>query len=261
MNEFEKTILENLRVLYVEDEIITRSKTVNEIKNQIGKLYTAKDGKDGIEKFNKYKPDVLVTDLIMPDMSGIELAREIRNAGSNCSIIITTSLNDTKTILESVDVGIEKYIIKPIDSEELVQTLLRIGKRLFQVQVEGALLENILLLTKEQKKQFEVLIRNQWSNYLKSLTGKGASNIEITINGKFIEIKSIDCLTAIEKSLIEKKYSHKMIDFTRTYLYKGVKKEIEEMFSAIGNIDVYLEEIEVNSKKNYEKLVFSFDKA
>lgn len=258
MNEFEKTILQNLKVLYVEDEIITRSKTTNEIKSHIGNLYTAKDCSDGIEKFEKYKPDILVTDLIMPDMTGIELGREIRSRGYDCPIVITTSLNDTKTILESVDIGIEKYIIKPIDSDELLQVLLRIGKKIFKTQIESALFKDVMLLTKNQKRQFEMLIRSEWGNYLKGLTGKGATNIEITINGNLIELKSIDCLTQYEKSLLRKGYSYKMIDFTRTFLYKGVQSEIEEMFSSIGKINVYLKEIEVNSQKNYDKLVFSF---
>lgn len=258
MTEFEKTVLQNMKVLYVEDEIITRSKIVDDIKPHIGNLYIAKDAKDGIEKFRKFKPDVLVTDLIMPDMTGIELGREIRNDGFNGPIIITTSLNDSETILKSVDIGIEKYIIKPIDSYELIQSLLKVGKKQFQLQIEGALLTDVFLLTKEQKKQFEMLIRNKWSAYLKKLTGKGALNIEISINGDCIGLKSKGCLTLYEKNLIDNGYSHKMIDFTRTFLYKGVQKDMEEMFSSIGNIKVYLKDIEVDSKKNYEQLLFSF---
>lgn len=257
MNELDKKILQNITVLYVEDEIITRSKTVSEIKEYIGKLYTAKDGTDGIQKFEEFKPDVLVTDLIMPDMTGIELGRELRRRGYNCPIIVTSAMSDTNTILESVDVGIEKYIIKPFDSMDLLDVILKVSRKLMIKASTEPSNKLEKLIEGEEQKNITSSVRRFWGNFLKSNTGKGATHIDVNINKDVLTIRSKDNLTVFEKKLIDISYDSKIIDFTRAYLYKGLQMELEEGLSELCDFKFELIKVEVDSKNETECLEFA----
>lgn len=259
LNKLDKLILENIKVLYIEDENVTRAKVSNELQKFISHLCTASNGKDGIEKFYNYKPDVIITDLIMPDITGLELARILRSKGVECPIIITSALDDTKSILELVDLGIEKYIIKPINVQELKDAIIKIGKKYIFFQTEKYIENEGVLLDKEKQKQIESLFRIACTNYLKTLIGKGPRKIEVSISGRDIEIKAFDSLTQLEKNLLQYGYDHKMIDFNRHFLFNAAKDEIEEKFSEFCNLKMHLKRIEINSEMHYDKFEFVFN--
>lgn len=258
MNEFERVILENIVVLYIEDENVTRNIISNELKKSIPCFYTAKDGFDGIAKYYKYKPHIIITDLIMPNKTGLEFARELRNNGIQCPIIITSIKKDFESILELVELGIEQYLVKPINTSELLEHILRIIKKNIFFETEKYINNKGILLDQERQKQIESLFRVLCTTYLKSLLGKGPRKVEVSILGNSIEIKAIDSLTFFEQTLIDHGYDNCMIDFNRTFLYKSIKDDIEEKFSTFCNMKMKLENIEVNSKKHFDKFKFSF---
>ena len=107
----------NLKVLYVEDEDFHREQLGIFLKRRFGKLYLAENGFIGFEKFKETSPDIVITDLKMPEMDGIELTKRIREIDKDCAIIITTAFSDVETILEAVNIGIDKYVLKPIKNE------------------------------------------------------------------------------------------------------------------------------------------------
>lgn len=257
MDYKDKIILQNMSVLYIEDEPITRKEISNYIKSLLGKLVTASNGLDGLKKIQTYNPDILIVDLILPDMTGIELIAQIRESGCSCPIITTTGLDNIEDILKLVDLGIEKYIIKPIDTSELSQALVQISGKLLGFQIKQYL-KKTSILNIEQRKQLEQQIRNCFGIYLKELTGKGAERIEITLKISEVDIKLINCLTIMEKSLAVGGYDYKMIDFNRNFLYKAWKKDMEDKFSFFCDFPIYLKEIETNSEKGYDKLTFSY---
>ncbi|MEL7657356.1 MAG: response regulator, partial [Bacillota bacterium] len=115
--------LKNLRVLYVEDDEATREALSKFLNRRAGKLHVASDGEEGIRKFNECKPNLLIVDLIMPGMSGLEMIGEIRKQNKECRILITSTINEINTVIEAVDLGIDHYIIKPIDMEDLERKL------------------------------------------------------------------------------------------------------------------------------------------
>lgn len=127
MDNKKKNLLHNLRVLYVEDEELTRKEMSKFLRRRIGKLYLAENGKEGLEIYKDQRPDIVIADLVMPTMGGIEMIERIRSMGDTCFIMITSALGDVDSILETVDIGIEKYIIKPIDTDKLVESLIDVG--------------------------------------------------------------------------------------------------------------------------------------
>ncbi len=82
-------------------------------------IRTASDGESGFELFNDWKPDLVITDLQMPNVSGLELCQKIREF-SEIPIIILSVKDDEKTIVEALDAGADDYVTKPFSSNELL---------------------------------------------------------------------------------------------------------------------------------------------
>ncbi|TCO75250.1 Na-translocating system protein MpsC family protein [Marinisporobacter balticus] len=248
-------ILQNIKILYVEDERITKNQVFRFLKKRVGKVVLAENGEDGIKKFIEYKPDIIITDLIMPDMSGIEMLRKIRNDGYKCPCIITSALSDSKTILETVDLKIEKYLIKPIDVDALVKSLKDIVSEELECSENLLVINRQFILTDDKKSELELEIRNVYSRYLKKVTGKGAKIIQVFIKGKEIEILSKENLTAIEENLLLAGENFKAIEIIRKTVYEHTKVDIEKQIADLINRNVTIKKIEICPKEKYERII------
>jgi len=109
----------DLALLYVEDEPVTRSTIAAMLERQIQTVYQAGDGKAGLEAFKAHRPEVVITDIRMPVMSGLDMAREIRALAPRTHIIVTTAHNDTDFFLDAIDIGIDQYVLKPVSLDLL----------------------------------------------------------------------------------------------------------------------------------------------
>ncbi len=78
------------------------------------------NGEDGIKKFIKISPDLVITDIMMPDITGLEMACELKKINPNIPIIILSAFSDKDKFLNAIDVGVVKYFIKPFDPDELL---------------------------------------------------------------------------------------------------------------------------------------------
>ena len=119
----ENTPLEKVKVLYVEDDDNARDALASMLKRRVGRLFTARDGAEGLSLFQTYQPEIIIADLFMPNMGGVEMIRQIKAAGHKPFVIITTAVSESKVILDAVDVGIDKYIVKPLDLSALMDEL------------------------------------------------------------------------------------------------------------------------------------------
>ncbi len=113
-------ILKKLKVLLVEDE----EKLASLLKNAIGDSFysfsVANDGEEGLKKFLQIKPDIVITDIMMPKMTGLEMAEAIRKIDSKVPIIILSAYSEPDKFLNAIDIGVVKYFIKPFDPDELL---------------------------------------------------------------------------------------------------------------------------------------------
>ena len=110
------------RILIVEDEIVSLNMIASILKEDYSVL-TASNGEKAFNLYKKFNPHIIITDLKMPIMDGIELIRKIRNIDQNSKIIITTCKNDVDTLLEATELKLFKYIIKPINFTKLKSTI------------------------------------------------------------------------------------------------------------------------------------------
>ncbi len=119
----EKNPLQEITVLYVEDEAIIREEFVDILENEVHALHVAKNGEEGLELFKKHQIDVVITDIRMPIMDGLSMSRAILAIDKSMPIIISSAFNDTQYLMESIKLGIHYYLLKPVNLNELFSTL------------------------------------------------------------------------------------------------------------------------------------------
>jgi len=112
-----------ISVLYVEDEPITRSAVSRMLKRRVATLYEAENGKEGLELFDQYRPNIVISDIRMPVMDGMAMSKEIKSLDKASRIILTTAHSDASILLDSIEVGVDKYILKPLDMDALYSAI------------------------------------------------------------------------------------------------------------------------------------------
>jgi len=125
--------LNSLTVLFVEDEKELRNALEGAIGDEFEKFIVARDGDDGLKKFKKYKPDIVITDILMPIRDGLEMAKDIKHISRETPIIVLSAFSEKERLLKAIDVGIDKYLIKPIDPDELMLTVNYIADELLSL--------------------------------------------------------------------------------------------------------------------------------
>ncbi len=231
----------NLKVLYIEDESDTLDAMARFLRRRFASVTIAKDGEEGWRKFNECHPDLIITDLLMPEYSGFDLIRKIRDTGYANPIMITSALQDVDSIIKTVDLGISKYIIKPISLPDLDSDLDRIGQEIIAQQ------NKIFDYTIEQKKERETSIRHSISNMLKKYSGKGPRDVKVFIGSDLIEITCLEVRTVFEETLYEKGKNTALIEQNRRLYYQILKNEIEQNVSHVVEMQVKIKDIHINA--------------
>ena len=112
--------LKKLKILFVEDE----QKIASLIKEAIGgyfyKFLIAKDGAEALEIYYKFAPDIVIADINMPILNGLDMAKEIRKDNKEIPIIILSAFSEKEKLFQAIDVGVGKYFLKPYDPDALL---------------------------------------------------------------------------------------------------------------------------------------------
>lgn len=122
----------SLTVLFVEDEYDAREMGAAMFGLLFAKVYQAKNGEEGLALYREKKPDIIITDIHMPVMDGLAMIKEIRKEEPRIPVIVTTAFSDDKYFLESIRLGIDRYILKPIAKDECLEAVTTLSKRLFE---------------------------------------------------------------------------------------------------------------------------------
>ncbi|WP_294966427.1 response regulator, partial [Sulfurimonas sp.] len=112
-----------LKVLYVEDDE-NISKQVHRILNRIfDHIDIEVDGKSGLEKYEEHNHDIVITDLSMPIINGIVMSHKIKQKNKDQMIIVTSAHNEMKYMSKLIDIGVNKFIYKPINLKNILEVL------------------------------------------------------------------------------------------------------------------------------------------
>ncbi|KAA6224597.1 MULTISPECIES: response regulator transcription factor [unclassified Campylobacter] len=113
----------DLVIMVVEDEAKIREGLVSMLTLYFNKVIGAQNGNEGLKKFKKFNPNLVLTDIAMPIMDGLDMARSIKEIAKDTPIIVLSAFSEKERLLKSIDIGIDKYLIKPVDIEELFRVL------------------------------------------------------------------------------------------------------------------------------------------
>lgn len=109
-----------VQILVIEDDPLIRETLEYSLKGAGFKVETAETGLQGLSKMDDTKPDIVLLDLLLPEIDGFEVCKKIREADENIPVIMITALEDKQSKLKGFNVGADDYITKPFSIEELV---------------------------------------------------------------------------------------------------------------------------------------------
>lgn len=110
-------------ILIIDDEIDIRGFLKDFFEDRDFNVETAMDGLEGVEKFKKGKFDLVVSDMLMPKMIGLDVLRNIRTLNPNQRVIMMTGVRETTMMERAKQLGCHLYLTKPIQLQELIQRI------------------------------------------------------------------------------------------------------------------------------------------
>ena len=112
-----------LTALIVEDRADDNKLMQTFFGNLFKSLYSASSGKEGLEIYKDKKPDVVITDLIMPDMDGLEMTEEIKKIKEDQIIVVVSASDDIEKVTKTVSLNVTSFVHKPIETKKLIDSM------------------------------------------------------------------------------------------------------------------------------------------
>ena len=140
-------LLENFTLLYVEDHTDMQNIMKEILEDEVKEFYQAFDGKEGLALYKEKKPDIIISDINMPNMDGLDMAKEIKAIDKEQDILILSAFQDIVILKRAIDIGVDAFISKPVrDIDELFDKLEKISMHLQNKKD----LENVLFKSSQQ---------------------------------------------------------------------------------------------------------------
>lgn len=134
----DQVYLKSLTVLYVEDEDDIRDQLKLFLTRRCRRVYIAANGKKGLEAFQKYQPDIVITDILMPIMDGLKMGEHIKEIRPNIPLIVITAFEEPRYFHRAIELGVHQYVNKPVKLDILEDALIKSARIL---RAEAALKE------------------------------------------------------------------------------------------------------------------------
>ncbi len=174
MDKITKQKLKNLTILYAEDEEVIRKNVAQTLRYYAKEVIEAKDGIEAYELYKKHDIDILYTDVLMPNLNGIDLVQKIRHEDKNIAIVMVTAHTDKEYLLQAVELHLEQYIVKPMSLKTLKSSLVKCVEKIshsiikelpngfkYDFDLKSFIHEqNLIKLTKKEAAFFELLLKN-----------------------------------------------------------------------------------------------------
>lgn len=156
------SVTKDLHILYVEDELGIQSKMQKYLQKFFASVTVADNGFDGLEAFKEGNFHIVITDLSMPKMDGIEMIQRIKHIKEQQSVLITTAHSDSQYLLDAIKSHVDGYILKPFDFDELNAELFKVSQRIQAINKNEEYKKYLQSMLQKQKKEMD-------ENYEKTL--------------------------------------------------------------------------------------------
>ncbi|MBA1432332.1 MAG: response regulator transcription factor [Epsilonproteobacteria bacterium] len=158
----------NLKLLFAEDHQELRESTVEILKNFFKTIDAVDDGDKALALYKNSIYDIVLTDIRMPNMDGVELAQKLYEINPQQSIIILSAHDESKYLIPLINMGVSHFIKKPIDYQELIAVLLKVSKKLLNTPRSLQPAPHIINLDKNHRydRENKLLLEGEESIYL-----------------------------------------------------------------------------------------------
>ncbi len=116
-------MLKPIKLLFVEDQNLLRKAMGEFLQVHFGQVLLARNGREALELFQKEKPDLVLSDIIMPEIDGIELAEQLRQLSPDTPIVLHSAFSEVPYLLRGIELGVAGFVPKPCADEKLLSTL------------------------------------------------------------------------------------------------------------------------------------------
>jgi DNA-binding NtrC family response regulator len=136
-------------ILIIDDDPLIRKTLSSHLSRTPFEVRQAEDGEQGLKMYEEFMPDLVVLDIRLPDIDGLEVLRHIKQRNKNACVVIMTAYDDMKTTVEAIKSGAYEYLVKPLDYVELDLTI----EKAFQMQ---HLEDKLTYLVEEKQKEYTI---------------------------------------------------------------------------------------------------------
>lgn len=114
---------DDITILYVEDEEHIRDELIEILELDFDNILAAPNGEEGLDIYKKYHPDLVISDIQMPKMDGLTMCKHIKELNGDAKVILTTAFAENSFVSRAKSMGIEHYVIKPINIDKLYKCI------------------------------------------------------------------------------------------------------------------------------------------
>lgn len=187
-------LLAKLSVLFVEDDDEARENMASYLARRVNRVHATHNGLAGLDMFKGQHPDLVISDIRMGGMDGLDMCRAIREIDHEIPLILISAHNESDVLLSSIDLGIVKFIVKPVDTDVLMATLVSVAESLDQGRKLQSRLRKMDSMLNETDYQSEC-IKSYVSRYLEANHRDEISSIrylnipKLAVSGDFYSVE------------------------------------------------------------------------
>ncbi len=241
-----------ISVLYVEDEESVRENVAEFLMRRFATVYLGRNGQEGLKLFKEHLPDVVITDIKMPIMDGIDMAQEIKRIRPETPVILITAFNEVPYLIKAIEIGVDKYIQKPMANDKLADAILACSQIILQKQEICDLRDDIALslgitfgkspMMKKVVSDVQKVARSDFSLVVQGETGTGKTLVAHAVHElsrrkdePFIKVD----LGTIPDTLVESElFGYEKGAFT------GADRRKKGVFEMVGNGTLFIDELQ-----------------
>ncbi len=164
-----KSLARDFKILYIEDESELRNAVGTYLRKIFDSVDTAENGKEGLKNYQEHHYDIVITDIQMPYMNGLQMAAEIKVLAPEQEIIIISAYSEPSYFLDAIRLGINGYIIKPVNYEQMNMTLYKSVRKLTQFRENIMYKTHLEEMVEARTKALMVLEKEKIRNFEKTL--------------------------------------------------------------------------------------------
>ena len=217
------SILKNYSILYVEDEPAIQADMNEYLQSYFKEVFLASNGEEALTLYEQYQPDVLLLDIGIPKISGLSVAKSIRQENSKVKILMLTAHSEVEVLLEATELKLTKYLLKPISPKAFKESM-KILAHEFHRQSKHCISLDEHTCWDTQAKTLRT------HNRLISLREKELRLLELFLNHRCQTVSYEDIMVAIWEDSFEREIS---IDSVKNQVSQLRKKLPKDMISSV----------------------------